>query len=116
MGKINYVCEFGVVHSTANCRCMSIHVDTRHVKCDVPDEHNPLDPEDPHNMKQFLLEVKQGESMITSLHDRLQETVDSTFGTMIAPIVKNALVTELERGVVAWLIESAQFVLNQNKE
>lgn len=38
MGKIQYKCEFGVVHKEANCRCPADHVENRQIKCPDPAE------------------------------------------------------------------------------
>lgn len=87
MGKANYVCEYGVTHSTANCRCMSDHVSTRQVKCDVPDEHS-----------------------IKPLRGRLEGTIDSFFGSIIMPVVRDSLLDKLEQDVSEWLIEAAKTI------
>ena len=106
MGKFNYVCEFGEVHRTDNCRCMSTHVSVRHIECDVVEEHAGKD----------IAEAKTGESLLKTLHERLEETVDSFFGAIIMPVVKKSLVDKLEQDVSEWLIEAAEHIRSEHGE
>ena len=102
MGRINYVCEFGEVHSTANCRCMDSHVTTRQVKCDLPEHAN-----------KFMADIETGEKILQPLRERLEKTVDGFFGNLMMQVVKDALLDTLEKDVSEWLIEAAKMI---NKE
>lgn len=83
MGKIIYKCEFGIIHREGNCRCMNEHVTTRQVRCDIPDEH-----------KGSHIQISE---KTPTLRERLERTVDSFLGAMIMPVVREALVDQLEK-------------------
>lgn len=91
MGKINYTCEFGVVHKTATCRCTSNHVETRPFKCLVPEEHGA---------------VKEDVSLtVKHLRARLEDRLRKNLGDIILPLVIDDLAYALEKDVRDWLRE-----------
>lgn len=99
MGKINYKCEYGVIHSTANCRCMNNHVTTYQIKCDVPEEHKD---------RQLNVSTSETDLAGESLYARLALTVDDFLGSVVNQTVKDALTEQLEETVKAWLVDHAK--------
>lgn len=87
MGKIIFVCEYGVTHDTANCRCPNQHLTTRRVKCNVPEHAIWLDEN--HYPK--------------TLRKRFEETLGDYYGGTF----KEQMLDRLEQDVKDWLLDNA---------
>lgn len=106
MGQINYVCEFGEVHKTGNCRCLSTHVETRQVKCDLPEQHKPLVNRPWSEIVDELAEEIEDRKM--TLYERMEKTVDGFLGSIVMPVVRDSLVEQLENDVKNWLFDNSK--------
>ena len=102
-------CEFGGNHGT--CRCPSKDKMVIKVTCPIPNVHGPKEsPKD--NVIDYLPLMAKKEEPQT-LHQSMEETVDSFLGAILAPEVKDALVDKLEDDVIQWL---RRFPSNRNVE
>lgn len=105
MGKIIEVCQFGVTHKMLNCRCQREHTERRHIPCDVPEQHQPKTP-----ILDALFEtVEKPEGQ--TLRNRMAKSVHSTFGSIVSPETRDALLDRLEQDVKDWLLHEMNKII-----
>jgi len=97
------VCQYGKTHN--QCRCGGQKT-IRIIDCPTPGKHKPVDKTD-EGMVEFLTEVKQGEHLHKTLHDRLMTVIEDRFWYLRTDL-KKEVADSLEHEVSAWLISAAE--------